>query len=320
MIILAVGLSSCQGGVRLEADSEANAGAAPTTTVATLSIPPTPIVFIDGLERQVTLNKPAQKIVSLAASNTELLFAVGAGGQVIGRDNFSDHPSQAQDLPAVGDFTGYNMEVIVNLNPDLVLAAGINSPEEVKALEDLNLTVYYLPNPQDMVDLYANLITVGELTGHVEEAEGLIQTMMERVKAVEQAMAGVTEIPSVFYELDGTDPSKPWTTGPGTFLDRWITMAGGRNIGASLSGEWVQLSQEEIIIQNPDIIILGDSIYGVTPELVAARPGWDAIKAVKEGRVYPFDDNLVSRPGPRMIDGLVEMAKIIHPEISDQIK
>jgi iron complex transport system substrate-binding protein len=122
--------------------------------------------------------------------------------------------------------------------------------------------------------------------------------------------------PKVFYELDATDPAKPWTAGPGTFIDLLIGLAGGQNIGASLSGDWAQISQEALIVQNPDIILLGDALYGgITPESVAARPGWSGISAVSAKRVLTINDDLVSRPGPRMIDGLEALAKSIHPEL-----
>ena len=98
-------------------------------------------------------------------------------------------------------------------------------------------------------------------------------------------------------------------------MDLLINMAGGKNIGGALSSSWAQISLEELLIQDPDIIILGDSNYGVTVESVAARAGWAELSAVKEGRVYPFNDDLVSRPGPRLVDGLVELAKLIHPEL-----
>lgn len=278
------------------------------------------ITLTDGLQRQVTLKSEAQKIVSLAPSNTEILFAIEAGNQIIGRDNFSDYPQEAQAIVTIGDFNGYNLESIVNMQPDLVLAAGLNTSEEVKEMEDAGLTVYYLSNPQDLEGLYSNLITVGTLTGHEVEAQSLITNLRQRADLVQKSLGSVTTRPKVFYELDGTDPSKPWTTGPGTFVDQWIRMAGGENIGASSHGEWVQLSQEEIIIQNPDIILLGDAIFGMSSEQVAARPGWAAIKAVKDGKVYEFNDDLVSRPGPRVVDGLIEMAKVIHPEIADDLK
>ena len=115
--------------------------------------------------------------------------------------------------------------------------------------------------------------------------------------------------------MDGVDPGAPWTSGSGTFMDMLITMAGGQNMGSAFADSWVQLSAEEILAEDPDIIILGDSIFGVTPEDVAARPGWDSLQAVQKGKVFAFNDDLVSRPGPRQVEGLEELAKIIHPEL-----
>jgi iron complex transport system substrate-binding protein len=279
--------------------------------------PPAELVFTDGLDRRVILKQPAQKIVSLAPSNTEILFSVGAGEQVVGRDAFSDYPQEAQSLPDVGGGWGeLNNELIVSLQPDLVLAAQINTAEQVKTLEDLGLTVYYLANPTDMVGLHANLREVARLTGWESNAEDLIAKLETRVAAIEEKIAPLSYHPLVFYELDSTDPNAPWTSGPGTFIDLLIGMAGGTNLGSSLEGEWVQISVEELISQNPDIILLGDYVWGgVQPEDVAARPGWEVIAAVEKQKVYPFDDNLVSRPGPRLVDGLEELARLLHPEI-----
>lgn len=278
---------------------------------------PAELVFTDGLDRQVILKQPAQKIVSLAPSNTEILFAVGAGEQVVGRDAFSDYPQEALVLPDVGGGWGeLNNELIVSLQPDLVLAAQINTAEQVKTLEDLGLTVYYLPNPTDMAGLYANLREVARLTGQESQAEDLISELESRVAAVVEKIAPLSYHPLVFYELDSTDPNAPWTPGPGTFIDLLIGMAGGANLGSTLQGEWVQVSVEELISSNPDIILLGDYVWGgIQPEDVAARPGWEVIAAVEKEQVYPFDDNLVSRPGPRMVDGLEELARLLHPEV-----
>ncbi len=280
-----------------------------------------PIIVTDGLNRQVTLPAAAQKIVSLAPSNTEILYAIGAGSQIIGRDDFSNFPSQALELPSVGgSMSNYNLEEITRLEPDLVLAGGINTPEQVKALEDLGITVFFLANPVDLEDLFENLQTVALLTGQESEAEALVASLRQRVNAVESALEGVTERPSVFYELDGSDPARPWTAGPGSFTDYLITLAGGENIAAGLSGEWAQISQEELILQDPHIILLGDAAYGVTVEQVAARPGWDTLQAVRQQRVYPFDDDLVSRPGPRLVDGLVALARIFHPDLAGDLE
>jgi iron complex transport system substrate-binding protein len=132
---------------------------------------------------------------------------------------------------------------------------------------------------------------------------------------VAQQVAKASQKPTVFYELDGTDPTKPWTAGPGSFIDAMLTLAGGMNIGAGLKDQYAQISSEELVAQNPDVILLGDAPYGVTVESVGQRAGWKAIKAMKNNAVYTFDDNLVSRPGPRLIDGLETLAKLLHPEL-----
>jgi iron complex transport system substrate-binding protein len=163
--------------------------------------------------------------------------------------------------------------------------------------------------------LYENLSLVGRLTGHEAEAAQLADALAARVAAVADAVKGATTRPKVFYEIDASDPTKPWTTGPGTFMDTFIALAGGENVGAALSDAYAQISSEALVSQNPDIILLGDAAYGVTAESVGQRAGWEDLAAVKAGQVYPFDDNLASRPGPRLVDGLEALAGILHPEL-----
>lgn len=274
------------------------------------------IVLMDGLNRTVTLHSPAQRVVSLAPSNTEILFAVGAGAQVVGRDEASDYPAEVSSLPAVGGWSGFSQEAIVALQPDLVLAAEITPPELVAELEGLGLTVYLLPNPHTLEEMYAGLATVAQLTGHEAEAQVLIEQLKARVAAVDARIAQVETRPRVYYELDATEPAKPWTAGPGSFIDLLITRAGGINVAGDLSGEWVQIGLEELLVRDPDLILLGDAPYGETPEKVAARPGWDALRAVQNGRIFPFDGTLVSRPGPRLVDALEALLEVLHPEIT----
>jgi iron complex transport system substrate-binding protein len=274
------------------------------------------ITLQDGLGRTVTLKQPAARIISLAPSNTEILYAIGAGSQMVGRDTYSDYPKEAKDVQEIGGPSfGSSKELITKLQSDLILAAEINSPDQVTELEKLGMTVYYLKNPKDMAGLYANLETAGQLTGHSSDAAALIESLKKRVAAVDAAVAKSTTKPVVFYEVDGSDPAKPWTTGPGSFMDKMIQQAGGANAGAKLPLEWAQISQEELIVQNPDIVLLGDAKFGMTAESVKQRAGWDAIKAVKDGNVFPFDDDTASRPGPRLVDGLEALAKTIHPEL-----
>lgn len=290
-----------------------NPAAAPGTAVKQS------IELVDGLGRIVVLDAPAQRVVSLAPSNTEILFAIGAGDQVVGRDDFSDYPNQAQDLPTIGgSFGDYNLEAIVDLDPDLVLASELNTSEQVKAFEDLGLKVYLLSNPEELEGMYQNLLTVAQLTGHDQETAELVDSLKARVAAVDERLASVSERPLVFYEIDSTDPNAPYTAGAGTFINRLIERAKGENLGLVMDVPYGQISLEELVVQNPDIILLGDSVWGgVTVEDVQQRSGWQDLSAVSGGRVYPFDDNLVSRPGPRLVDGLETLADLLHPQAGE---
>ena len=295
------------------APAEPSAISLPTPTTAPA---PESIGLIDGLGRTVALPAPARHIVSLAPSNTESLFAIGAGDQVVGRDEFSNYPAQVSQLPSIGGgFGDYNYEAIVALQPDLVLAAEINTPEQVQALEKLGLVIFFLPNPTSLDEMYANLITLAHLTGREAEAAILVENLQSRAVAVVKKLSAATDRPTIFYELDSTDPNAPWTAGPGTFIDTLITLAGGENIAAHLEDQYPQISLEELLVKNPEIILLGDAAYGVTPESVLTRPGWASLDAVQNQHVYPFDDDLVIRPGPRLVDGLEALARLFHPDL-----
>ena len=319
LLILALALSACNSGTTTPAGTAAP-GEAPPAAVsneAPLATPTPSIVLSDGLDRTVMLSEPAKRIVSLAPSNTEILFAIGAGSQVVGRDDFSDYPEEAKSVQSIGSTYGdLNTEAVVALKPDLVLAAGITTPEQVKTLEDLGLTVYLLGNPPDYPGLYDNISIVGQLTGREKEASALNDTLVARVNAVTGKLVGSGQRPKVFYEVDGSDPAKPWTTGPGTFIATMMALAGGNNVGSVFTDPYAQISSEELIKQNPEVIILGDTAFGVTIESIGQRPGWAQIAAVQSRRVYAFDDNLASRPGPRLVDGLEQMAKILNPTIT----
>ena len=293
------------------------AGCSPTATPTPTAAPtlnPT-ITLTDGLNRTVTLSGSAKRIVSLAPSNTEILYAIGAGAQLVGRDETSDYPTQAASLPTVGGYSGFNTEAIVALHPDLVLAAGINTPELVATLEKLGLTVFYLSNPTTLEEMYTNLETVAKLTGHATEAAALVDSLKKRVAAVDARILPLNSRPMVYYEIDATDPTKPYTYGPGSFGDLLLQRAGGANVGSSLSGQFAQMSLEQLVVANPAIIILGDSNYGTTADSLKKRTGWEELDAVKNSQVFPFDDNLVSRPGPRLVDGLEALAKLLHPDL-----
>jgi len=290
--------------------------AAPAAAPSATAAPPIhteTIQLTDGLGRDVTLAEPAGRVVSLAASNTEILYAIGAGNLLVGRDDTSDYPDEAFAVESIGSVYGaVNTEAILALEPDLVLAAGTNTPEQVETLAALDLTVFYLANPVDFEGLYENIRLVGALTGRVDAADALIADLTTRVENVRARVAELEPV-SVYYEVDATDVTAPYTVGAGTFQNYLITLAGGANIAADLNA-WAPISQEELLARNPDVMLFGSSIWvPTTVESVAARPGWSALYAVASGQVYPIDSNWVDRPGPRLVLALEAMADLLHP-------
>jgi len=300
--------------------TEAPAAAEPTTTepapAPTEEMTPEVMTFTDDLGVTLEYTEYPQSIVSLSPSTTEILFAIGAGNQTVGRDEMSLFPEEALALTNVGAmWEEVPAEAILALEPDLVIAAQIINEDQVQALRDLGLNVYWQANPANYEELWENMRNIAALTGHEVETEALITDLDARVKAVEEKIAPLSNRPSVFYELDATDPSAPWTTGSGTFIDYIITTAGGVNAASALEGDYAQISVEELLAVDPQIILLADAPYGVTPESVAARAGWNTMTAVTENAIYPIDPNIMSVPGPRLVDALEETANILHPGV-----
>jgi iron complex transport system substrate-binding protein len=315
LLIVAVCLAGC--GVAAPASPTAE----PPQPTATLVPPtPTPALFplslTDGLGREVTLPDFPQRIVSLAPSNTEILFAIGAGGAVVGVTEYCDYPSAAQQVEKIGGFSAktISVEKIVSLEPDLVLAYGSRQQTVIEALERVNVPVYALA-PNSFDDVYANIQTVGRMAGHEAEADQIVTEMQARIDTVVGQVAAIPqeERLSIFWEIFD-EPLM--TAGPATFAGQMIELAGGVNIFAGVAEDYPQISAEEIIARNP-AAILGSDTHGdkLTPEQVAARPGWDRIDAVKNGRVHLIDGNIVSRAGPRLAEAVEAIARALYPEM-----
>ncbi len=272
------------------------------------------VSLVDGMGREVSFDSDVERIVSIAPSTTEILFAIGAGDLIVGRDDWSDSPPEAVDITSIGNTYGdLNTEAIVALEPDLVVGAMINSPEHVEAIEQLGIPVFILPNPMDFPELYDVIELAGELTGNESQAQALALDLRERVNDVLDRLEGVEPV-SVYYEVDGMDPTAPWTAGTGTFQDVLITLAGGENVVSGLEG-YVTLSLEELVARDPQVMVFSTGPYvTTTAESVAERAGWGDISAVANGQIYGIDANWIDRPGPRLVDALEAMAKILHPD------
>ncbi len=301
-----------------EATTEPGATTTPEpTTVAAPS--GQELTLTDSAGRTVTLAGIPERIVSLAPSNTEIVCALGACDKLVGRDQFSDFPSEVSNVPVLSDGFNPNYEQIVAANPDLVLIAAISATDVIARMDELQVPAMVIGTETSSFESVKNDIQlVAQALGTEEQAVQVIEAIDTKYNDVLDAVATATTKPRVFWELDATDPAKPYTVGPGTFVNEIINLSGGENITAGASSPYVQINAEEIIAADPQVIILSDAAYGVAPESVGQRPGWDVITAVKANQVYPIDDNLVSRPGPRIADGLEAAAKLIHPELFSQ--
>lgn len=273
-----------------------------------------PGTFVDDAGREVSIDKVSQRIVSHVPSITEILFALGLEEKVVGVSEYCDYPEAAKLKPKVGGFFKPSIERIVELDPDLVFTGG-NDEQLMTQLDVLGIT-YIVLRPDDIDGILKNIELVGKVTGTEKKAGELVEDMRERMSYV---IARAKDAPrvKVFYTFATTDLNNPWTAGPGSFVDSLITMAGGENIGAKAPAPWVQLSLEEVVNVDPEVIIFGTS-HGsaATPkEEIERHPVWQGITALKRGEFHPIDGDLVERSGPRIVQGLEEIARIIHPEL-----
>jgi len=290
----------------------------PPTSEPTKEPKPEPIIVTDDLGVEIVLKNPAQAIISISPSLTEILFSVGAGDSLIGRDSNSMYPENALEAVDLGGmWDGIPVEVILAMEPDLILAGEIYSAEAIAELRELGLVVYWQANPVTFEGLFDNILDISVLTGTEDQAVEVVASLEDRFIALQTKLKDVDELPLVFYELDASEPANPWTTGAGTFISYVISQAKAQNLGDSLAGAWVQISSEELIAQNPDVILLADALYGVTPESLAERAGWSDISAVVNGEVYGFDPFILSVPGPRLVDGFEQVVEILHPEVNE---
>ena len=269
-----------------------------------------PFSIVDDYGRAVTLNGVPERIVSVAPTPTEILFAIGAGGQVIGVDDYSDFPAAAANLAKVGAFP-LNVESIVALEPDLIVSSDLVPRGQLDQLEAQGIP-YVIFADRTLEDVFKTIRLAGVITGHVSEADALAQSLSNRVEAVtNKTLAAGVPAPDVYVEY-----YPMWTYGPGSFGDDLIKLAGGRNIAENTSSEYPEVTSEFVIAKDPQIIVYTVGVMSTTtPESIGAREGWSNIRAVVQGDIYSVDDNLLSRYGPRIVDGFEQLAEIIHPEL-----
>jgi iron complex transport system substrate-binding protein len=292
----------------------------PTPTLTTPEKPaePFPVTITDDEGTEVTITGAPQRIISLAPSSTEVLFAVGAGDQVVGVTDFCNYPYDFAEwinegkMNTIGNYWQPAIEPIIALEPDLVIASGGGASDEAASkLRNLGYNVIML-NPATLDDVLCNIDIIGKATGHADEATALIASLQARIDAIANKVAGISDAdkPKVYIEI-WDDPLM--ASAKGSYIDDILTIAGGVNIFADATTSYPIVSSDVVISKNPDIILTESGN-------VADREGWSSINAVKNNKVYDRGSDVTYvRPGPRLVDALEELAKIVHPEIFGSI-
>jgi iron complex transport system substrate-binding protein len=268
-----------------------------------------PVTVVDFQSRSTVIAKRPERIVSIGPSNTEYLFALGAGDRVVGVDDFSDTPPDAAKKEKVGGVK-VNVEKVVSLKPDLIVTVKF-SDGTIERLATSGAPVLII-DPQRLTDVARTAVLLGTAVG--ANGQQLATDIDKRIETIRAKTASLPK-PRVYHEVDASDPSKLYTVGPGSFIADIIDVAGGTNVAARSGSAYPQLSPEEIVRADPEVIVLADLDYGVSVESVMARQGWSGISAVRTKRVFGIKDSLVSRPGPRVADAADAYAKLLHPEL-----
>jgi iron complex transport system substrate-binding protein len=300
------GLSTAAGGGATSAPS----GTASPTATATQVMFPLTLTDDDGVS--VTFPSAPQRVVTFAPANTEILFALGLGGRVVGvSGSYDNYPPEAKSIPSVGGAGNFgvdpNIEKVVALHPDLMLTTSGGDTWKAR-LRNLGIKVFTI-NATGFDDLLHDIQTVGTITGAEPAADQLVASMQTKAAAIQSKVSAQPKV-SCFYEVY----YPPLTTvGPNTFVFDLLQRAGCDPVTAGAKAPYPSWSLERLVSENPQVYLL-DSLSGATPAAVAKRHGFGALGAVKGGHVVVIDSDLVTRPGPRIVDGLEALAKALHPE------
>jgi iron complex transport system substrate-binding protein len=295
------------------ATSAPPAAPTPSPTVAPTPTPRFPVTLQDDEHGTATVKEEPDTIVSLTPAATETLFALGVGDRIKGKvEDFTPYPAAAKDIPDVAKFGSVDVEKIVSLEPDLVIAGGdnFNPPEAIAQLRQLGVPVLVLFAP-DVDTTLADIQLIGRAVGKEDVAATISGDIQDAFDDVKTATASADK-PRVYYELDASNGL--YGPAPDYFGTGMIQLAGGDPLTTGKDGVY-QLQPEQVLAFDPQVILLGDAAYGVTPDQVKARPGWKNLSAVKDGSIRPIDDVIVTRPGPRLDDGIRALALAIHPDL-----
>ena len=279
----------------------------PTTAVAEGTFP---VTVVDDDKASVTIKAKPMRLVSTAPGSTEILYALGLDDRIVGVTSLDDYPPQAAKVAKVGDFQ-VNTEAVMALSPDLVVGYA-GAEDALKPVQSTGAAVIML-NPTTVDGIYSNITTVGTATGATGKAAELVDSIKAQIKQISDAAAATGTSPKVFYAVDNT----LWTCGPGSFVDDMMKLAHVTNVASSgptsaAVQAYYQFAPEQLVASDPDIILIPNTAYKSVDEFTSdAR--FASLRAVKEGHVYLINDVVVTRPGPRIGDGLKTLVDLVHP-------
>jgi iron complex transport system substrate-binding protein len=272
-----------------------------------------PLKVTDATGFEMTIHRAPERIVSVSPSETEILFALGLGDRIYGVSDFDNYPPEAADKPKMGNVITPNEEALIAARPDLVIG-GISIENDVAdRLRSLGIQLYKT-EAATVDEVLGNILQIGLITDRQSEAEALVASMRADIRQVTDVVSALREADKrkVYLEF-----SPGWTVGKGEYLDELITLAGGINIAGNEAG-WIQISEEKVILDDPDVILYADIHDDDSGQplasLIRSRPGWSQIAAIRNNRMVAIDDDLLSRPGPRLTQGLLDIAAAIYPE------
>jgi len=281
--------------------------------------------LVDDYGYVTSLSDYAKRIVSLAPSCTEILFALHLDDKVVAVSDYDNYPYDfpawvaAGNMTSVGSFSNPNMEAVASVEPDLIIATAGVQGETADKLRGLNYKVLVL-DPTTVEGILQDIMLVGKATGYTTQATTLVDSLRSRIEAVENKVASATATTKVYYE-EWYDPTSLWSAGAKTWQNDAIEKAGGTNIFADQQLSDFQSSAEAVISRNPDVILVPSSGMGMGPPFwgsindIKARSGWNSISAIQNDRIYQIDGDIIARAGPRVADAIEALARYFHPEL-----
>jgi iron complex transport system substrate-binding protein len=283
-----------------------SAGPVATSTVPVADLSEFPLKVTDDAFAEITFTVPPTRIVSLAPANTEIVYALGLFSHVVGVTTWDDYPAAVKDVAKVGDFTTPNLEAIAAARPDVILVTGGVQADVKSKLAALGAKVVVI-DPKDLEGVYREIDLVARILGVRAEGEKVVSKMRDDLSLIRAKVSAEPKV-TAFIEI-GWNPL--YTAGQATLLSDLLGAAGGVNVVQEKG--YVGYSVEQLVKDQPDVYLGTFSSIGTETPLVA-RPGYAALKAVKDDRVFTLSDDLVSRPGPRIVEGVLEIAKALHPD------